>query len=87
MRSSMIFMLLALIACVALAPMVAPVSALGAKPAVLYELRRGSVLPSSQALKRFACVQPPSACSSNSDCTCSNCCAQFGDQQVCQPSC
>jgi hypothetical protein len=54
---------------------------------VLGELHRGSALPFSHAAKRVACVQPPSACSSNSDCTCSNCCAQFGDQQVCQPSC
>jgi hypothetical protein len=39
--------------------------------------------------QRFACVQPPNACSSNSDCTCSGCCAQLGEggPQVCQPTC
>jgi hypothetical protein len=38
---------------------------------------------------QFACVQPPNSCSSNSDCTCSNCCAQLGEggPQVCQPTC
>ena len=35
----------------------------------------------------LACVQPPSSCSSNSDCTCSNCCTKFGPVYVCQPSC
>ena len=35
----------------------------------------------------LACTQPPSSCSSNSDCTCSNCCTKFGPVYVCQPSC
>ncbi len=33
------------------------------------------------------CRQPPIQCSSNNDCTCSHCCAQFGTSTVCQPSC
>lgn len=38
---------------------------------------------------QFACVQPPNACTSNDDCTCSGCCAQLGEggPQVCQPTC
>jgi hypothetical protein len=47
-------------------------------------------LPSArEGTQRFACVQPPNACSSNSDCTCSGCCAQLGEggPQVCQPTC
>lgn len=39
-----------------------------------------TALSSSAAL---ACVQPPVPCSTNSDCTCSNCCAG----SHCQPSC
>ncbi len=34
-----------------------------------------------------ACVQPPITCTSNSDCTCSGCCGQFGNGGICQPSC
>ena len=38
--------------------------------------------------QRFACVQPPSSCSSNNDCTCSGCCATLGEggRQLCQPT-
>ena len=36
---------------------------------------------------RFACVQPPTACSSNSDCSCSGCCASWSGRGICQPSC
>lgn len=39
-----------------------------------------TALPLSAA---FACVQIPSACTSNSDCSCSGCCAG----RICQPSC
>ena len=37
----------------------------------------------------LACTQPPSSCESNSDCTCSGCCATLGEggPKVCQPSC
>lgn len=39
-------------------------------------------------LLRFACVQLPVKCSSNSDCTCSSCCGQWsGSSGICQPSC
>lgn len=43
----------------------------------------------SKPAVQFACVQPPNACSSGSDCSCSGCCAQLGDggPSVCQPSC
>jgi len=82
-----ILALLALGSCAALGSLVVPASPLGAKPSPLGEVYRGAALPFSHPAKHLACVQPPSACSSNSDCSCSNCCAQFGDQQVCQPSC
>ncbi len=35
----------------------------------------------------LACVQPPTACSSNSDCSCSRCCASWSGRGICQPSC
>ena len=39
-------------------------------------------------LPRFACVQLPVKCGSNSDCTCSSCCGQWsGSSGICQPSC
>ncbi len=41
----------------------------------------------SDRIIMLACVQPPSRCSSNSDCSCSNCCTKFGAVYVCQPSC
>ncbi len=38
---------------------------------------------------KFVCVQLPTACSSNSDCTCSGCCGQLGEggPKLCQPNC
>jgi hypothetical protein len=87
MRVHVMLTLLALLLCGTLGLLIAPASPVGAKPSPLGVLHRDAALPMSHAAKRLACVQPPSACSSNSDCTCSNCCAQFGDQQVCQPSC
>lgn len=38
---------------------------------------------------RFAgCVQLPTKCSGNSDCSCSSCCGQWsGSSGICQPSC
>lgn len=35
----------------------------------------------------LACVQPPIACTQNSDCTCSGCCGDMGGIHLCQPSC
>jgi hypothetical protein len=51
---------------------------------------RMAALPAAQgfALQRahlyHVCVQLPSKCSSNSDCSCSRCCSSWN---VCQPSC
>src|SRR4029079_10670716 len=87
MRMRVMVALLTLVVCVAVGILIAPSSPVGARPAALGETYHGAALPSRPANKHLACVQPPSVCSSNSDCTCSNCCAQFGDQQVCQPSC
>jgi len=90
MRVGMTLALLMLFACAALGIVVAPAS-VGANNAasVLDHFRHGPQLAVSHAPQRFACVQPPSSCSSNSDCTCSNCCAQLGEggPQVCQPTC
>ncbi len=33
---------------------------------------------------KLICVQPPSVCGANSDCSCSRCCSSW---RVCQPTC
>ena len=45
------------------------------------------LLSGRHGTQRFACVQPPSACESNSDCTCSSCCGDLAGVHVCQPTC
>jgi len=38
--------------------------------------------------RNAGCVQLPSACTSNSDCSCSGCCGAWsGNSGICQPSC
>lgn len=40
--------------------------------------------------KKLNCVQLPTACTANSDCTCSNCCGTWdgtGKSGICQPTC
>jgi hypothetical protein len=90
MRVGVAVALLMLVTCAALGVTIAPAS-VGAKSvlALLDHLRQGPQLAISHAPTRLACVQPPNACTSNSDCTCSNCCAQLGEggPQVCQPTC
>ncbi len=53
-------------------------------PATLVAPGRTQGATNAQQAPRLACVQVPSACSSNSDCSCSRCCSSW---RVCQPSC
>ena len=41
----------------------------------------------SDGIIMLACTQLPVSCSSNSDCTCSNCCGDMAGVHLCQPSC
>ena len=50
-------------------------------------MRNQSVVPGSQDPIVLACTQLPTSCSSNSDCTCSNCCGDLAGIGVCQPNC
>jgi hypothetical protein len=42
---------------------------------------------STRAALAAGCVQPPSPCSQNSDCSCSSCCGDLSGIHVCQPTC
>jgi len=49
--------------------------------------RNQSALASPGEGMVLACTQLPISCSSNSDCTCSNCCGDLAGVGVCQPNC
>jgi hypothetical protein len=46
-----------------------------------------AVATALSARAALACTQLPIGCSSNGDCTCSNCCGDLAGVHVCQPSC